>query len=99
MGLCNYVSLGYLPCSFWSSEFPQRLYSISRDHGLVICSPYYVWIFVVSIVASAAIPPFAPPTAYSLMISVMCYCVGVLHLCHEHHVIYLTAISFVLQRE
>ncbi len=55
--------------------------------------------FVVSVVASAAIPPFAPPTAYSLTISVMCYCVDALGLCHEHHVIYSTAISFVLQRE
>ena len=80
-------------------NFPSDSIPFHENHGLVICSPYYVWIFVVSIVASAAIPPFAPPTAYSLMISVMCYCVGVLHLCHEHHVIYLTAISFVLQRE
>ena len=68
-----------------------------ENHGLVICSPRYVD-FVVSVVASAAIPPFAPPTAYSLMISVMSYCVDALHLCHEHHVIYSTAISFVLQR-
>lgn len=31
MVLCNYVSLGYLPCSFCLFEFPQRLYSISRE--------------------------------------------------------------------
>lgn len=31
MVLCNYVSLGYLPCSFCLFEFRQRLYSISRE--------------------------------------------------------------------
>ena len=99
MVLCNYVSLGCLPCSFLSFEFPQRLYSISREPRSSYLFTSLCLILSLLLLQALRFPPFAPPTAYSLMISVMCYCVDVLHLCHEHHVIYSTAISFVLQRE
>lgn len=42
MVLCNYVSLGYLPCSFCLLNFPSDSIPFHENHGLVICSPHYV---------------------------------------------------------